>query len=80
MTDPNNDASLWKEHLNDVDDRKYWFNRVTMISTYEKPFCLKTPEERSIPPCVWKEYTTSTTNESGVVTKKKYYSNGTEST
>ena len=78
VSDPNNDASLWKEHVNELDDRKYWFNRVTLVSTYEKPFCLKTPEERSIPPCVWKEYTTTTT-ENGVTVKKKYYSNGTES-
>ena len=78
ITDPNNDASLWKEHYNEVDERKYWFNRVTLISTYDKPFCLKTPEERSIPPCIWKEYTT-TVNENGSILKKKYYSNGSES-
>jgi hypothetical protein len=68
--DPNNDISCWTEHVSE-DGRKYWYNSVTFISTYEKPFCLKTPEERSIPPCTWKEYTAD---------GKVYYSNGKEST
>lgn len=68
--DPNNDVASWSEH--DAEDkRKYWYNRVTGTSTYDKPFCLKTPEERSIPPCKWKEYTASD--------GKKYYSDGKES-
>jgi hypothetical protein len=72
--DPNNDIKCWTEHWSDdaPAKRKYWFNIVTMVSTYEKPFCLKTPEERSIPPCVWKEY--------AAADGKVYYSNGTEST
>jgi hypothetical protein len=72
--DPNNDIKCWTEHWSDDGPmkRKYWFNIVTMVSTYEKPFCLKTPEERSIPPCVWKEYSSTD--------GKVYYSNGTEST
>jgi pre-mRNA-processing factor 40 len=69
--DPNNDVSSWSEH--DAEDkRKYWYNRVTGTSTYEKPFCLKTPEERSIPPCKWKEYTAPADG-------KKYYSDGKDS-
>eukprot|EP00597_Dinobryon_sp_UTEXLB2267_P017114 CAMPEP_0201108498 /NCGR_PEP_ID=MMETSP0812-20130820/61864_1 /ASSEMBLY_ACC=CAM_ASM_000668 /TAXON_ID=98059 /ORGANISM="Dinobryon sp., Strain UTEXLB2267" /LENGTH=1019 /DNA_ID=CAMNT_0047369973 /DNA_START=23 /DNA_END=3082 /DNA_ORIENTATION=+ len=75
--DPNNDVSCWSEHINEAEDRKYWYNRATLVSTYEKPFCLKTPEERSIPPCPWKEYS-SPPDATGM--KKKYYSNGTEST
>jgi hypothetical protein len=68
--DPNNDVSCWTDHTSE-EGRKYWYNRVSLVSTYDKPFCLKTPEERSIPPCPWKEYTAD---------GKKYYSNGTEST
>lgn len=69
--DPTNDVSCWTEHESDA-GLKYWYNRVTTVSTYDKPFCLKTPEERSIPPCPWKEYTAAD--------DKKYYSNGKEST
>lgn len=69
--DPNNDVSCWAEHESEV-GRKYWYNRVSLVSTYDKPFCLKTPEERSIPPCAWKEYISAD--------DKKYYSNGKEST
>ena len=68
--DPNNDVSSWSAHEAE-DKRKYWYNRVTGTSTYDKPFCLKTPEERSIPPCKWKEYTAAD--------GKKYYSDGNES-
>ena len=68
--DPNNDITCWSEHET-ADKRKYWYNKVTGASTYDKPFCLKTPEERSIPPCPWKEYTSAD--------GKKYYSDGKES-
>ena len=68
--DPMNDMASWSEH--DAEDkRKYWYNRVNGTSTYDKPFCLKTPEERSIPLCKWKEYTSAD--------DKKYYSDGKES-
>lgn len=69
-TDPNNDITCWTEHKTE-DGRRYWYNSVTLASTYEKPLCLKTPEERSIPPCPWKEYTSPE--------GKLYYSNGTDS-
>jgi hypothetical protein len=69
IADSNNDASAWSEHETPTDRRKFWFNRITNVSTFDKPTCLKTPEERSIPPCPWKEYCTSD--------GKKYYSNGT---
>jgi hypothetical protein len=68
--DPNNDATIWTEH-DTPDGRKYWYNRATLSSTYEKPFCLKTPEERSIQPCKYKEYSTAD--------GKKYYSDGVDS-
>lgn len=67
--DPNNDITCWSEHTSE-EGRKYWYNSVTFVSTYEKPFCLKTPEERSIPPCPWKEY---------FADGKVYYSDGKES-
>ena len=69
VVDPNNDITCWSEHTSE-EGRKYWYNSVTFISTYEKPFCLKTPEERSIPPCPWKEY---------YADGKVYYSDGKES-
>jgi hypothetical protein len=68
--DPMNDMASWSEHEAE-DKRKYWYNRVNGTSTYDKPFCLKTPEERSIPHCKWKEYTSAD--------DKKYYSDGKES-
>lgn len=36
--DPNNDVSCWSEHTNESEDRKYWYNKATLVSTYEKPF------------------------------------------
>lgn len=70
VMDPNNDVSAWSMYESE-DGRKYWHNRINNSSTYDKPFCLKTPEERSIPPCPWKEYKSPE--------GKLYYSNGTES-
>ena len=64
-----NDVTAWSEHVHE--GRQYWFNRINGTSTFDKPLVLKTPEERSIPPCPWKEYSTTE--------GKKYYSNGTES-
>lgn len=40
------------------------------VSTYDKPFCLKSPEERAVPPCAWKEYFSD---------GKPYYSDGKQS-
>lgn len=68
-SDPNNEVAFWSEH-DTSDGRKYWYNSHTKTSTYEKPACLKSPEERSIEPCIWKEF---------VADGKKYYNNGTES-
>jgi hypothetical protein len=67
--DPNNEKTNWSVHIA-PDGKKYWYNRVTEQSTFDKPFCLKTPEERSIPPCKWKEY---------VANGQKYYSDGKDS-
>ena len=68
--DPSNDVSNWSEHVTN-DGRRYWYNKAIAQSTFEKPLVLKTPEERSIPPCKWKEYSSSD--------GKKYYSDGTTS-
>jgi pre-mRNA-processing factor 40 len=70
LHDPNNDVTCWSEHLS-PDGKKYWFNKATAVSTYDKPLVLKTPEERAIAPCAWKEY---------VAEGRVYYSNGHEST
>jgi hypothetical protein len=70
IQDSNNDASAWSEHVTEKDKRKYWYNKISQKSTFDKPGCLKTPEERSIPPCAWKEYATAE--------GKKYYHNGTD--
>jgi pre-mRNA-processing factor 40 len=70
--DPSNDITCWHEqYTEDGSNRRFWYNSVTLVSTFEKPFCLKTPEERSIPPCPWKEYSTPE--------GKIYYSDGQES-
>ncbi len=72
IIDPNNDVSSWSEHKTE-DGRRYWYNNITKISTYDKPNCLKTPEERSIPACEWKEFTSNDGS------NRKYYNNGIES-
>lgn len=69
ISDPNNNAKSWSEYKS-PEGRKYWHNRETQVCTYDKPLCLMTPEERSIPPCKWKEYN---------VEGKTYYSDGKES-
>lgn len=69
--DPVNDVKCWSEHFSE-DKRPFWFNSVLKTSTYDKPQCLKTAIERSIPVCVWKEFTSTD--------GKKYYSDGTSST
>ena len=71
LNDPLNDVKSWSEHVAEVDKRVYWHNKVTKTSTYDKPECLKCPEERSIPPCRWKQYSKD---------GKIYYSDGKEST
>ena len=68
--DPNNEVSNWSEHTT-PDGVKYWHNYITKLSVYDKPLVLKTPEERSIQPTKWKEYSAAD--------GKKYYSDGAES-
>eukprot|EP01113_Clastostelium_recurvatum_P018950 TRINITY_DN2232_c0_g1_i8.p1 TRINITY_DN2232_c0_g1~~TRINITY_DN2232_c0_g1_i8.p1 ORF type:complete len:746 (-),score=239.67 TRINITY_DN2232_c0_g1_i8:78-2294(-) len=60
-------ASDWSEATSD-DGRKYYFNKLTRVTTWEKPNELKTPEELAISSSPWKEYTNAETG-------KKYYYN-----
>ncbi|CAN6682305.1 unnamed protein product [Malus baccata var. baccata] len=59
-------SSDWQEHLA-VDGRRYYFNRRTRQSNWEKPLELMTPMERADASTVWKEYTSAE--------GKKYYYN-----
>ncbi|KAM1527173.1 hypothetical protein ACFXTI_016372 [Malus domestica] len=59
-------SSDWQEHLA-VDGRRYYFNRRTRQSNWEKPLELMTPMERADASTVWKEYTSAD--------GKKYYYN-----
>lgn len=50
-------SSDWSEHKS-PDGRKYYYNRRTKQSTWEKPDDLKTPAERIMGKCPWKEFKT----------------------
>ncbi|GAB4839275.1 hypothetical protein Ancab_028802 [Ancistrocladus abbreviatus] len=50
-------ASDWQEHTA-PDGRRYYYNRITKQSSWEKPFELMTPIERADASTVWKEFTT----------------------
>ena len=51
--------SPWTEHKA-PDGRRYWFNKITKSSTWEKPLDLKTPAERILSACAWREFKTDT--------------------
>ncbi|KAG2250221.1 hypothetical protein Bca4012_097602 [Brassica carinata] len=61
-TDPGNltpqSASDWMEHTS-ADGRKYYYNKQTKQSSWEKPLELMTPLERADASTVWKEFTTA---------------------
>ncbi|KAL1194306.1 Pre-mRNA-processing protein 40A [Cardamine amara subsp. amara] len=61
-TDPGNltpqSASDWQEHAS-ADGRKYYYNKRTKQSSWEKPLELMTPLERADASTVWKEFTTA---------------------
>ncbi|XP_068312816.1 pre-mRNA-processing protein 40A-like isoform X1 [Pyrus communis] len=59
-------SSDWQEHMA-ADGRRYYFNRRTRESNWEKPLELMTPMERADASTVWKEYTSAD--------GKKYYYN-----
>ncbi|KAJ3357231.1 hypothetical protein HDU83_008044 [Entophlyctis luteolus] len=58
--------SDWIAHTK-PDGKVYYYNKVTQQSTWDKPDDLKTPLEKALSACPWKEYKT----EDG----RKYYSN-----
>ncbi|XP_024006022.1 pre-mRNA-processing protein 40A isoform X3 [Eutrema salsugineum] len=51
-------ASDWQEHKS-ADGRKYYYNKQTKQSSWEKPLELMTPLERADASTVWKEFTTA---------------------
>eukprot|EP00250_Pteridium_aquilinum_P017304 c23561_g1_i3 orf=1143-4538(-) len=59
-------GSEWQEHTA-PDGRRYYYNRMTKLSSWEKPFELMTPLERADASTIWKEFTTAD--------GKKYYYN-----
>jgi len=64
------ESAEWKE-FKDPSGRPYYHNKNRRITTYDKPDCLKSFAERTLPPCKWKEYPTND--------GKKYYSDGEKS-
>merc|ERR1719171_3171523 len=50
-------ASAWTEHQHS-DGRRYYYNRVTKASSWDKPDALKTSEEK-LNTTSWKEYKTA---------------------
>jgi len=52
-----NEASEWTEHTHS-DGRRYYYNRVTKQSSWDKPECLKSAEEK-LNTTSWKEYKTA---------------------
>uniref|UniRef100_A0A5K3F3C4 EOG090X064W n=1 Tax=Mesocestoides corti TaxID=53468 RepID=A0A5K3F3C4_MESCO len=51
--------STWTEHTSH-DGRKYYFNNVTKVTTWEKPEELKSVSERLLDYCPWKEFKSET--------------------
>merc|ERR1719277_1733543 len=51
------EANAWTEHTHS-DGRRYYYNRITKQSSWDKPECLKTDSER-LNTTVWKEYKTA---------------------
>ncbi|XXG75331.1 hypothetical protein AAC387_Pa07g3861 [Persea americana] len=51
-------SSDWQEHTS-ADGRRYYYNKKTRQSSWEKPLELMTPIERADASTVWKEFTTT---------------------
>uniref|UniRef100_A0A1D1XH56 Pre-mRNA-processing factor 40 A n=1 Tax=Anthurium amnicola TaxID=1678845 RepID=A0A1D1XH56_9ARAE len=58
QTSSTQQSSDWQEHTS-ADGKRYYYNKKTRQSTWEKPFELMTPIERADASTVWKEFTTS---------------------
>jgi len=57
MADPANDPKAWTEHVH-TDGRRYYYNKQTKASSWDKPECLKSQEEK-MNTTSWKEYKTA---------------------
>ncbi|CAJ1328212.1 unnamed protein product [Effrenium voratum] len=57
MADPAKEPSNWTEHTQS-DGRRYYYNKVTKASSWDKPECLKNTDEK-LNTTVWKEYKTA---------------------
>ncbi|XP_010530462.1 PREDICTED: pre-mRNA-processing protein 40A-like isoform X2 [Tarenaya hassleriana] len=57
LTPQSASASEWQEHTS-ADGRKYYYNKRTKQSSWEKPLDLMTPLERADASTVWKEFST----------------------
>ncbi|XP_073223341.1 pre-mRNA-processing protein 40A isoform X2 [Cicer arietinum] len=57
-TTNHNSASDWQEHSS-ADGRRYYYNKRTRQSSWEKPLELMSPLERADASTVWKEFTSS---------------------
>mmetsp|Transcript_38904 Transcript_38904/g.70159 ORF Transcript_38904/g.70159 Transcript_38904/m.70159 type:complete len:572 (+) Transcript_38904:70-1785(+) len=57
MSDPAKDPAAWTEHTH-KDGRRYYYNKVTKASSWDKPECLKNSDEK-LNNTSWKEYKTA---------------------
>eukprot|EP00434_Breviolum_minutum_P001380 symbB.v1.2.001213.t1/scaffold66.1/size357995/16 len=57
MTDPAKEPANWTEHTHS-DGRRYYYNKVTKASSWDKPECLKNADEK-LNTTSWKEYKTA---------------------
>ena len=47
------DIANWTTHYSAETSRVYWYNRVTGITTYDRPACLSTPIGLTVPANAW---------------------------
>jgi len=57
MSDPAKDPAAWTEHTH-KDGRRYYYNKVTKASSWDKPECMKNSDEK-LNNTSWKEYKTA---------------------
>ena len=49
------DIVNWTTHYSEEASRVYWYNRVTGVTTYDRPECLSTPVGLTVPANAWIE-------------------------
>ena len=49
------DIVNWTTHYSVEASRVYWYNRVTGVTTYDRPECLSTPVGLTVPANAWIE-------------------------